>query len=224
MKGRSPVSFDGGGRADPGQVPFPVGFRAQDAPRWRSDRHSHPRAPAVRMFAMMRNETAETEAPVVDFSAPGEASRWRAVDDVVMGGRSSSRLEPTGAGTCVFVGRVSLDHGGGFASVRSSDLHGDLSGASAVAISCRGDGKTYKLNLRTRRAGETLAYQVAFTTVMGEWSQHSFEARDFTPVWRGRTVSGAPPLDITDVSSLGLLISNEQEGPFRLELRSIGKH
>ena len=42
----------------------------------------------------------------------------------------------------------------------------------------------------------------------------------FEPVYRGRRVAGHPALDPARITTLGLIISR-QEGPFRLELRSI---
>jgi monofunctional biosynthetic peptidoglycan transglycosylase len=40
----------------------------------------------------------------------------------------------------------------------------------------------------------------------------------FAPTFRGRVLSGAPPLDPGAVRRLGLLISDRQAGPFALEL------
>ncbi|HBM53372.1 MAG TPA: NADH:ubiquinone oxidoreductase, partial [Deltaproteobacteria bacterium] len=41
------------------------------------------------------------------------------VNDVVMGGVSRSQLSLSSTGTLLFEGNISLDYGGGFASVRS---------------------------------------------------------------------------------------------------------
>ena len=56
-----------------------------------------------------------------------DANPWRNVDDVVMGGVSSSsmRIEE---GVAVFKGEVSLENNGGFASVRSGVLSRGLDG------------------------------------------------------------------------------------------------
>ncbi|MFZ5557686.1 MAG: CIA30 family protein [Pseudomonadota bacterium] len=43
----------------------------------------------------------------------------------------------------------------------------------------------------------------------------------FAPVFRGRTVSGAPPLDAGAVWTLGFVIADRQSGPFRLEVKCI---
>jgi hypothetical protein len=41
---------------------------------------------------------------------------------------------------------------------------------------------------------------------------------EFVPTFRGRTVPGAPPLDLSRVVTVGLMISDKQAGPFRLEI------
>jgi hypothetical protein len=43
-------------------------------------------------------------------------------------------------------------------------------------------------------------------------------SKDFAPTFRGRALSGEPSLDAAKVTTLGLLISDKQEGLFRLEL------
>ena len=161
---------------------------------------------------------------MIDFGDETEVRRWAPLDDFIMGGVSSSRLTRTDHHTCVFSGIVSLEDGGGFASVRTDGSdHVDLAGASAVTLRFRGDGKTYKLRLRTTDSFDGVSYQVAFPTEPGVWTKRSFGLDEFKPVWRGRAVRGVPPLDPTKVSGVGLLISDEQEGAFRLEVASLSK-
>ena len=54
-----------------------------------------------------------------DFSGPKTSGSWMIVNDGVMGGVSESHLSLTSDGILLFQGNVSLDFGGGFASVRS---------------------------------------------------------------------------------------------------------
>jgi hypothetical protein len=42
--------------------------------------------------------------------------------------------------------------------------------------------------------------------------------KQFIPTFRGRVLSGEPPLDPTKVTSVGFLISDNQAGPFQLEV------
>ena len=166
---------------------------------------------------------------VIDFSNEAEARRWQPIDDVVMGGVSASRLEATASSTAVFTGRLSLENNGGFASVRSN-LGGErgseaaLAEAAQLALRFRGDGKTYKLRLRTTRSFDGVNYEARFPTRAGVWEERSFAIEDFVPVWRGRVVRDAPELDPARVQSVGLMISDEQAGEFRLELASLSVH
>jgi monofunctional biosynthetic peptidoglycan transglycosylase len=124
-----------------------------------------------------------------------------------------------GDGVGVFAGELSLERGGGFASVRRHDQPVDLSACDAIELRVRGDGKRYKLNLRTSGDFDGVVYQAAFETGAGTWQTVRLALASFAPRFRGRPVPGT--LDPTHVSSLGLLISDGQAGPFRLELATI---
>ena len=54
----------------------------------------------------------------------------------------------------------------------------------------------------------------------GEWVEVEVRFRDFVPVYRGRTVEGHPPLDPSQITTMGLIISR-QEGPFRIDIETI---
>jgi len=155
---------------------------------------------------------------LLDFADRERVIAWRPVNDVVMGGRSGSTFLPTGNGTAVFSGRVSLENGGGFASVRSDLQQPIPATAAGVRLSCRGDGKLYKLSLRTDRSHDGFSWQVRFTTVAEAWTQHSFRWEDFRPSWHGQPRPDAGSLTPDRVVRIGLLIADRQEGPFSLEL------
>jgi hypothetical protein len=154
----------------------------------------------------------DTAASVADFSA---------IDDRVMGGRSASRLRHDPAGHAIFEGEVSLADGGGFASVRSRSLPlGD-----AQAVTCRievlGDGKRYKLGLRTDDLFDGVTYQATFAPVSGEWTVLRLPLASFKPSWRGRPIDGGSAVRPESVRQLGLVIGDGQAGVFALALRSI---
>jgi NADH dehydrogenase [ubiquinone] 1 alpha subcomplex assembly factor 1 len=155
---------------------------------------------------------------LADFHDAHEAARWLPTDDVVMGGVSSSAML-AGDGAGIFCGELSLERGGGFASVRRRKEVVDLSAYDAVELRVRGDGKRYKLNLRVSDSIDSVVYQGAFETQAGTWMTAELSLAEFEPRFRGRLASGA--LDRAHVSSLGLLISDRQVGPFRLEVSSI---
>lgn len=156
---------------------------------------------------------------VVDFT--GDAEPWPSIDDVVMGGVSDSEMVVEG-GTAVFRGELSLERGGGFCSVRSRPAAHDLSRFTALVVRVRGDGHRYKLRLRTSAAFDGVSYEASFTPPAGTWQEIELPLSSFRPVFRGRSVPGAPPLDPARVVTFGLLISDRQAGPFRLDIAWIG--
>ncbi len=151
--------------------------------------------------------------------AKGEAA-WDAIDDAVMGGRSRSALVVAPGRAAVFTGVVSMENGGGFASVRSADQPLDLSGFSGFRLRVRGDGKRYKLNVRTDARFDGVVYQGGFAT-SGEWELVAVSFDRLRPTRRGRPAADAGPLDAARVRTLGLAIAEGQAGPFRLEIASI---
>lgn len=54
----------------------------------------------------------------VDFGSADAVEAWAPIDDRIMGGVSQSRLSFHADGYAVFAGTVSMENGGGFASVR----------------------------------------------------------------------------------------------------------
>ena len=150
---------------------------------------------------------------------PGDATmRWNAINDVVMGGRSSGRGQVTDDGYLRFTGNVSLENNGGFASIRSEQVDTDLSAYDGVMIRVRGDGKRYALTLRTDvfiRAG---GYRIKFDTEAGLWRDVYLPFDDFQATSFGIALPDAPPLDPGKISSIGLIIGDKQEGPFSLDL------
>lgn len=174
-----------------------------------------------------RPTTAEVrqliDEPTVIFAFGADAAAWHNISDPVMGGISSGEMTAED-GLGVFKGVVSLEHGGGFASVRTAKGHYDLSGFDGLTVSVRGDGKRYGLRLRTSEASDGVNYQADFTTAPGAWLDIKLSFSGFQPLIRGRLVAGHPPLDPATITTFGLIIADRQEGPFRLELTSIAGH
>ena len=137
----------------------------------------------------------------------------RVINDDVMGGRSCSRLLRTATGL-LFEGDVSLANGGGFASFRASlRLPPE---AAALQVVFRGDERWYRFVLRTNEGSSAAQYHAPFVAPRA-WATLRFVSGDFVPRFRGRLVV-APPLRLTDVRAFGVLISEGQSGPFRVEL------
>ncbi len=159
---------------------------------------------------------------IVNFDNDTEEPRWIAVNDDVMGGRSSG--SPTVEnGELEFSGELSLANNGGFASVRSVGRDFDLSDASVVILWVRGDGRRYQLRLATNASyrGISISYGAEFDTTAGEWTDARVPLASLKPTVRGSRLQG-PPLDASQVREIGLLIADKREGTFLLAVDWIG--
>jgi NADH dehydrogenase [ubiquinone] 1 alpha subcomplex assembly factor 1 len=155
------------------------------------------------------------------FDSAASVGDWSAIDDSVMGGISASHLRFDGAGHAAFEGIVSLERNGGFASVRSRPLPLGFPGGVVYLLEVRGDGKRYKLNLRSDDAFDGINYQAGFAAPAGPWSVLRLPLATFAPTFRGRVLPGVPPLDSSRLRQIGLMIAERQAGPFALAVRSI---
>lgn len=156
-----------------------------------------------------------------DFSDPGQTALWQPLNDVVMGGISTGIIKQHSSHSALFTGSLSLEKGGGFASVRTIPLSSNLSGLGGLLLNIRGDGKTYKLNLTDHRSPRDVLFQARFPTRRDEWMEMRIPFEKLSPTFRGRMLDGHPALDISSVRTFGLMIADRQAGPFALEIRRI---
>jgi monofunctional biosynthetic peptidoglycan transglycosylase len=155
---------------------------------------------------------------IIDFRH--DTKPWPNIDDVVMGGRSSSGMQ-IADGFARFAGSLSLENNGGFASVRSLPREIDLSEFDGLVLRLRGDGNRYKLRLRTTQAYDGVSFQAVVEPVADEWQEITVPFTAFEPVFRGRKVRGHPDLDTAAIKTFGLLISDRQQGRFHLDVEWI---
>jgi len=169
-------------------------------------------------LALTMNADATSERMLYHFQAATNSPAWQIVNDDVMGGVSTSRFQILTNGTAVFSGVVSLENNGGFASVRSSLVRQNLNDTDTFVLRVRGDGRRYKFTARTGTGFDAPNYQAEFTTKRGEWVEHRLAFKDFVPTFRGRVLTDVPPLNPAKIASVGFLISDQQEGQFKLEV------
>lgn len=151
----------------------------------------------------------------MDFTNPNTMRDCWIVNDGVMGGVSQSSLRQDVDGT-FFEGRVSLENNGGFASMRSSiQAPQDI---RLLELLAKGDGKRYKLILRTQLAPR-VTYAAEFIAAP-TWQMYQFNTSQFKTTIRGQSVS-APPLSFSNVIEFGILISNNQAGSFAIQLKTL---
>lgn len=158
---------------------------------------------------------------MIRFDTPEAVADWHAIDDAVMGGASASRMEYDVSGHAVFTGLVSMANNGGFASVRWPLMTPCVAAVTAFELMVRGDGKTYKLSLRVDPELDGVSHQARFHAPDENWGLVQLPVKDFVPTWRGRPVAGAARLAPAKLRQIGFIVADGQEGPFRLEIRSI---
>ena len=144
-------------------------------------------------------------------------NNWNIVNDDVMGGVSKSYLSLNDENNLIFSGNVSLDNNGGFASSRMSLSTQSLNGIKSFKIKFRGDGNIYKLRLRQNNM--RASYSSDFKSIKDKWVEVNIPVEDFIPTWRGYSYNNYPALDIEKINSLGIHISDKQEGEFKLEIK-----
>ena len=141
---------------------------------------------------------------------------WNIVNDDVMGGISTSYLSVSDEKNLIFNGNLSLENNGGFASSRLGLKKNILKGVKSFTIRIKGDGNSYKLRLSqdNRRA----SYSANFESVNNRWVEINIPIEDFIATWRGYTYTDYPSIQTDRIISLGLQISDKQEGKFKLEI------
>lgn len=176
------------------------------------------------LTALVSLTTTSTPRQVVmhttlfDFDCPGESRNWIPLNDTVMGGVSRSSSRQSEHGALVFAGEVSLENNGGFASLRARNTSPDLSDYDALILRVRGDGQRYDISIQTDYRIMAGAYYFSIRTEAGQWQEIRAPFDDFIARSFGRPLRSAPPLNRAAVRGLGLMISDKQAGPFRLEV------
>ena len=158
---------------------------------------------------------------IVSFVEPINAFEWIVVNDNVMG-ISRSRVSINPDGYMLFNGNVSLEYGGGFASVRSSYQNWEIGNFDGFVIKVWGDGKSYQFRCRMGNNFNRVAYRHYFKTNNENWQEIRLPFSKFVPTYRGRILSDLKPLDPKEIRNLGLMISDKQSGNFNLKIAWIG--
>ncbi len=155
-----------------------------------------------------------------DFTTAGREGNWKPVDDSVMGGASHGALEVQPRQGSF---RGDLEAGsGGVASIRATPERPlDLSGAAAIELLARGDGRTYQLRVGDRQGRAGVRWVASFRPEPGYWRLVRVELDELVPTWRGGPAEGAAPLDRRAIISVGILLADGEPGAFRLDMRWI---
>ncbi|MEL6868372.1 MAG: CIA30 family protein [Pseudomonadota bacterium] len=157
---------------------------------------------------------------LTDFSTRTPDLGWFVVNDTVMGGRSEGEFAVRDE-QLHFTGRTNT-RGGGFSSIRSAALALDLSRHDGIRLRVRADGRRYSWQLRTSAQyyGRDIAYWADFETEAGEWQIIDIPFSRFVPKFRGTVLPG-PSLNTGDITGMGLMIYDNRDGAFALQMDSV---
>lgn len=174
---------------------------------------------AVVLLVCSTASADENRAQVLfDFAESKPGAQWQTVNDGVMGGRSDGRVRMANDKTMTFFGTLSLENNGGFASVRSRPKKLDLQTGDTLIARVKGDGRRYTLNLYVPSRRNAFSYRVAFDTEKDQWIEVRVPLEKFVATSFGRVVRNAAPVNAQQVNSIGFLLGDKKEGPFRLDV------
>ena len=155
---------------------------------------------------------------IFDFNKKSDIKNWSTVDDVVMGGKSSStfKLSPEGLG--LFEGEVSLENNGGFSSVHYKFKKQLIKQYASVFIKLKGDGKKYQFRIKAN-SGEYHSYISTFNTT-SNWQELEIPLKEMYPSFRGKKLD-KPNFDSEYIEEITFLIGNKKNENFKLLIDKI---
>ena len=155
---------------------------------------------------------------IFNFNKSSDIKDWIVVDDVVMGGISSSTFNLNAEGFGVFKGRISLENNGGFSSVRYRFDRKLVTTYTKISLKIRGDGKDYQFRVKPDVRNDH-SYIASFKT-SGEWQEIEISLKDMYPSFRGRKLD-KPNFESDYIEEITFLIGNKKEEQFKLEIDKI---
>jgi NADH dehydrogenase [ubiquinone] 1 alpha subcomplex assembly factor 1 len=142
---------------------------------------------------------------IFDFNKKSDLQDWIIVNDVVMGGRSSSTFKLN-------------ENNGGFSSLRYRFVKRTLKEYTHVKITLCGDGKKYQFRVKSN-ARDYYSYIAPFLT-SGEWQEIVIPLEDMYPSFRGRRLN-QPNFSNDSIEELTFLIGNKKSEKFKLLIDKI---
>ncbi|MBS3738710.1 MAG: CIA30 family protein [Psychroflexus sp.] len=163
--------------------------------------------------------SVNAQQTIFSFPQANSTEEWQIVNDGVMGGLSESKLNLTEKGYGQFLGHVSLENNGGFASMRLLTNIQINSEYQHVILYLKGDSKNYQFRLKGDQS-QPQSYVQEFKT-NGEWQTIKLKLSGFSPQFRGRALD-LPNFNFSKIEEVRFLIANKKEEDFKLLVKSIG--
>lgn len=170
---------------------------------------------------MPQQENNNYKSTLADFTLRETRALWKVVNDDVMGGISTSTVAVGEYSSLLFSGEVSLQNNGGFASLRSPVDDYDFSNYEGFLIKVKGDGKTYSMSFRQTKYFTGYNYNLKFETEKDKWQIIKLPFKDFKLKYYGREVNDSNSSNKKEIKQLSILISDKQEGLFKIEIEWI---
>lgn len=147
-------------------------------------------------------------------------NQWRIVNDDVMGGLSSSKVN-FADDRIIFSGKISLKNNGGFASLRSPVKDYSFEGYSGIEIKILGDGIRYSISMKETSYFTGQFYTASFETMPDKWITVKLPFDQFKLYYFGKKVSSSPGISPNKIKEISFLIGDKQEGDFKAEIEYI---
>lgn len=144
-------------------------------------------------------------------------NKWRIVNDGVMGGLSSSKVNVEDD-KIIFSGNVSLENNGGFASLRSPVKDYNFENFSGIEIKIKGDGKRYSISMKETTYFSGYFYTSTFETKKDEWITIKIPFDQFKLYYFGKETKSNKKIPLNKIKEISFLIGDKQEGKFLSEI------
>lgn len=161
---------------------------------------------------------AQDKKVIFEFNTSCNIDAWQVVDDVVMGGSSSSEIILNKYGNGVFKGNVSIENNGGFSSIRFNENKIETTSNKTILLKLKGDGSVFQFRVK-RSKYERHSYIFNFQT-NGDWETIEIPLSEMTPSFRGLKFD-ISNFNHDNIQQIGFLKASNKNTSFQLEIKHI---
>ncbi len=178
--------------------------------------------PAIILSAILMISSAKQnqDGYLLNSSIMKFENKWRIVNDGVMGGLSSSKVNVEDD-KIIFSGNVSIENNGGFASLRSPIKDYNFENFSGIEIKIKGDGKRYSISMKETTYFSGYFYTSTFETKKDEWVTIKISFDQSKLYYFGKELKPDKKIPLYNIKEISLLIGDKQEGSFNAEIEYI---
>ena len=153
-----------------------------------------------------------------NFGHDSAGADWRAINDGVMGGRSSGKLSVTDS-TLLFSGELSFENNGGFVSFRAPFGKYDLSSFRKMHLRYRSSGLALALMLETSDIFFLPHFRLSLEKTQGEWKEVVLDLNELKEYRLDKVSARKVELDeLEKLIRIGFISQEKKAVPFAFEL------